>query len=74
MNIIRYYLSSNSSILKLKICKKNMNDPGKVVVASLNDTKKDCDVFYNYPLLCLFKLIAASPLINSYPTQMQKRC
>ena len=31
-------------------------------------------IFHNYPLLCLLKLIAAFPLINSYPTQMQKRC
>ena len=29
-------------------------------------------VFNNYPLLHLLKLITASPLINSYPMQMQK--
>ena len=29
-------------------------------------------VFHNYPLLRFLKLIATSPLINLYPTQMQK--
>ena len=54
----------------------------KVVVASLNDTRKKKTamsdqkhpfIFHNYPLLHLLKLIAASTLINLYPTQMQKK-
>ena len=75
--------------LKKKKKKKKKNkpgeftEPGKAVVASLNDTQKKKRetamsdlkppfVFHNYPLLRLLKLIATSPLINSYPTQMQK--
>ena len=58
------------------------SEPGKVVVASLNNNNKKKTamfdqkspfIFNNYPLLRLLKLITASPLINSYPMQTQKK-